>query len=85
MPHVDWAEESKNGLRFEIGPSYGVIPTRSQLLTDGQFSCSLGLVVALSVCWKINFRVRLQGEQSSCILEDVDIVAPCRIAVNVQD
>ena len=28
MPCVVWAEESKNGLRFEIGPSYDVISTR---------------------------------------------------------
>ena len=40
LPRVVWAEESKNGLRFEIGPSYDVIPTRSQCLTDGQSSCT---------------------------------------------
>ena len=33
-PHVVWAEESKTGLRFEIGPSYDIVPMRSQLLTD---------------------------------------------------
>ena len=41
LPRVVWVEESKNGLRFEIGPSYDVVPTRSQLVTDGQFSCRL--------------------------------------------
>ena len=34
-----WAEESKTGLRFKIGPSYDVVPTRSQLVTDRQTSC----------------------------------------------
>ena len=38
MPHVVWAEESKNGLRFEIRPSYDVVPTRSQLVTHAQSS-----------------------------------------------
>ena len=37
---VVWAEESKNGIRFEIGPSYDDVPTTSQCLTDGQPSCS---------------------------------------------
>ena len=32
-------EESKNGLGFEIGPSYDAVPTRSQCLTDRQSSC----------------------------------------------
>ena len=27
LPRVVWAEESKNGLRFEIGPSYDNIST----------------------------------------------------------
>ena len=40
LPRVVWAEESKNGLRFEIGPSYDVVPTRSQLVTHGQSSCT---------------------------------------------
>ena len=40
MPRVVWTEESKNGLRFEIGPSYDDVQIRSQLVTDGQFSCS---------------------------------------------
>ena len=39
MSRVVRAEESKTGVRFEIGPSYDVVPTRSQLLTDGQSSC----------------------------------------------
>ena len=34
-PRVVWAEESKNGLRFEIGPSYDDVPTRSQCVIDG--------------------------------------------------
>ena len=37
---VVWAEESKNGLSFEIRPSYDGVPTRSQLVTHGQSSCS---------------------------------------------
>ena len=41
MPHVVWAEESKNGLRFEIRPSYDVVPTRSQLVTHAQSSRTL--------------------------------------------
>ena len=40
MPRVVWAEESKNGIIFEIWPSYDVVPARSQLVTDGQSSCS---------------------------------------------
>ena len=39
LPRVVWAEESKNRLRFEIKPSYDVVPTRSQLVTHGQSSC----------------------------------------------
>ena len=39
MTRVVWAEESKNGLRFEIGPSCYDVQTRSQLQTDRQFSC----------------------------------------------
>ena len=39
MPRVVWAEESKNGLRFGIGPSYDVVPTTPQCLYDGQSSC----------------------------------------------
>ena len=46
MPRVVWAGESKNGLGFEIRPSYDATPTRSQCLTDRQSSCSL-----LSVKW----------------------------------
>ena len=39
LPRVVWAGESKTGLRFEIGPSYDDVPTRSQLVIDGQSSC----------------------------------------------
>ena len=39
LPSVVWDEESKNGLEFEIGPTYEDVPMRSQLLTDRQFSC----------------------------------------------
>ena len=39
LPRVVWAEESKNGLGFEIGPNYDNVPTRSQFLTDRQSSC----------------------------------------------
>ena len=42
LPSVVWAEEPKNGLRFETGSSYDAVPTRSKLLTDGQSSCSTG-------------------------------------------
>ena len=40
LPRVVWAEKSKAGLRFEIGPSYDVVPTGSQLVTHGKPSCS---------------------------------------------
>ena len=40
MPRVVWAEESKNGLRFEIEPSYDVVPTTPQCPSDGQSSCT---------------------------------------------
>ena len=36
LPCVVWAEESKNGLGFEIGPNYDDFPTRSQCLIEGQ-------------------------------------------------
>ena len=36
---VVWVGESKNGLRFEIGPNHDNVPTRSQLLTHRQSSC----------------------------------------------
>ena len=39
FPLVVWAKDSKNGLRFEIGPSYDDVPTRSKLPTDRQSSC----------------------------------------------
>ena len=39
MPCVVWAEEPKTGLGFEIGPSYDVVPTRSELVNEGQSSC----------------------------------------------
>ena len=39
MSRVVWAEESKTGLRFEIRSSYDYVPTRPQLITDGQSSC----------------------------------------------
>ena len=35
-----WAGEFKNGLRFEIRPSYDGLPMRSQLVTHRQSSCS---------------------------------------------
>ena len=37
---VVWVEESKNSLEFEIGPNYDDVPTRSQLLTGKQSSCT---------------------------------------------
>ena len=38
MPRVVWTEESKNGLRFEIGPSYDDVPAMFQCVTGGQSS-----------------------------------------------
>ena len=46
LPRVVWAEESKNGLGFEIGPSYDVVPTRSQLVIHSQSSCTLPMFAA---------------------------------------
>ena len=46
LPLAVWAEESKNGLRFEIGPSYDVVTTTSQCTSKGQSSCNLSLVRA---------------------------------------
>ena len=40
MPRVIWAEKSYNGLRFEIGPSYDGLATRSQCPSDGQSGCT---------------------------------------------
>ena len=40
MTDVVWAEESKNGLRFEIRPSYDDAPTTSLCQADGQSSCT---------------------------------------------
>ena len=40
LPRLVWAEESKNALRFEIGPSYDDVPTASQCLTGGQSCCT---------------------------------------------
>ena len=40
LPHVVWAEESKTGLRFETRASYDVVPTRFQLVTHRQSSCT---------------------------------------------
>ena len=34
--YVVWVEESNNRLRFEIGPNYDDVPTRSQFLTGRQ-------------------------------------------------
>ena len=38
LPRVVWTEESKNDLRFEIGPSYDDVPTTSKCASDGQSS-----------------------------------------------
>ena len=38
---VVWAEESKNGLRFEIRPSYDGVSKTSHSPSDGKSSCSL--------------------------------------------
>ena len=36
---VVWTEESKNGLQFEIRPSYDDAPMTSHFVTDGKSSC----------------------------------------------
>ena len=38
---VVWAEEPKNGPRFEIGPSYDIVPMTSQCPSDEQSSCTM--------------------------------------------
>ena len=38
IPNVVWADESKNGLRFETEPSYDSAPTLSQYATAWQSS-----------------------------------------------
>ena len=51
--NVVWVEESKNGIRFKIRPSYDVVPTMSQLVTDGQSSCIFcGWQVASPKSWQ---------------------------------
>ena len=49
MLRVVSAEESKNGLGFEIGPSYDDVPMTSRLLSDGQSSCKPQAVVVTSL------------------------------------
>ena len=44
MTDVVWAEDSQNGLRFEIRPSYDDAPTTSHCASDGQSSCINGSV-----------------------------------------
>ena len=39
LPRIVWVEEFKNSIGFEIGSNYDDVPTRSQLVTDGQSSC----------------------------------------------
>ena len=39
MPRVVWAEESKTGRGFEIGPSYDNVSMTTQFLTNGQSRC----------------------------------------------
>ena len=41
LPRVVWAEESKTGFRFEIGPSYDVVRTISQLVTHEESKTGL--------------------------------------------
>ena len=48
LPRVVWAEESKNGLSFEIRPSYNNVPTASQFVTDGQSICSKNQIPLVS-------------------------------------
>ena len=51
----------KNGLRFELRPSYDGLSTRSQCAADGQSGCSLGFVIAFSVHWKSNSFIACTG------------------------
>ena len=43
LQSVVWAEESKTGLWFEIGPSYGDVPMTSHCATVWKFICSPGV------------------------------------------
>ena len=45
MARVVWAEESKTGLGFEIGPSYDDVSMVSQPLSDEQSSCKPHAIV----------------------------------------
>ena len=38
LPRIAWAEESQNGLRFKIEPSYDDVPATPQYASDGQSS-----------------------------------------------
>ena len=58
MPRVVWAEECKNGPRFEIGPSYDGLPTRSQYAADGQSSC-IHVSIHLSIYLSLHPSIRL--------------------------
>ena len=61
LPRVVWAEKSKNGLRFEIGPSYDVVLTRSQLVTHGQSSCRLQ--ISVRGIWNERYKFRAGSAQ----------------------
>ena len=52
FPSVVWAEKSKHGLGFEIGPSYDSAPRRSQYLTGAQSSCTTILRPPLETHWR---------------------------------
>ena len=61
LPRVVWAEESKNGLGFEIGPSHDDAPTRSQCATDSNpavVSCIHGLPRKNKVGAKITLHIK---------------------------
>ena len=80
LPCVVWAKEFKNGLGFEIRPSFDDIPTSTQLLTDSQSSCTLscivwvgeiknglGFIIGLSYDDVPTRSQLLTGRQSSCM------------------
>ena len=66
LPSVVWAEESKNGLRFEIGPHYDAVPTRPQLVTRGQSSCMVKTSLSKNIYWtKLDHLTRDTSDQSN--------------------
>ena len=72
-PRVVWIEESKNGLRFEIGPSYDGLPTQKNIPERSEFSSPRAFQRWYRNCRNPSrslenmiFHVRLAERQSSC-------------------